>query len=152
MGGMTGSAAPQDFAPPVRGFYGGGEVQFIHTEVSDPDVAQMLTAMMGPEVVLVPRLAEVPDSVLASVYVFNNGIEGEGPFGFQPDVFDSVPGEAGYSPLRSVHLVTWKEGVAARELRSVEDVMQAESKGELTIARPGIVLNMPILSWPGGHR
>jgi hypothetical protein len=134
------------------GYYNGGEVLFIHTEASDPDVADMLTDMMGPQVVLAPELAQAPESLLANVYVYTNGIQGMGPFGFQPDVFDSVPGEGSYRPLRAVNLVTWQEGVTARELRSVEEIQSAEGDGEVSIARPGIVVNMPILSWPGGSR
>lgn len=149
---MAGSVQSMDMAPPVKGYYAGEEILFIHTEASDPQVTDMLTMMMGPRVVLMPRLAEVPESLLANVYVFTNGLQGGGPFGFQPDVFDAVPGDEGYSPLRSINLVTWQEGVTARELRSVEEVKAAESKGEVTIKRPGIVVNMPVLTWPGGHR
>ncbi len=151
-GGMAGPVPSMDMVPPVKGYYAGEEILFIHTEASDPDVANMLTMMMGPQVVLMPRLAEVPESLLADLYVFTNGLQGGGPFGFQPDVFDSVPGDEGYSPLRAINLVAWEEGVTARELRSVEEVKAAESKGEVTIKRPGIVVNMPILTWPGGHR
>jgi hypothetical protein len=152
MGGMPGSARSSDLAPPVGGFYRGGEVLFIHTEASDPQVASMLTQMMGPQVVLVPSLAQAPQSLLANVYVFTNGVKGSGPFGFQADIFDSVPGEPGYSPLRAVSLVTWNPSAAARELRSLEEVKAAESKGDVTVTRPGAVLNMPMLTWPGGRR
>jgi hypothetical protein len=100
----------------------------------------------------VPDLAEIPEPALSNVYVFTNGIEGSDPFGFQPDVFDSVPGDEAYSPLRSVNLVAWKEGVTPRELRSTEEVQTAEANGELTIERPGVVVNMPVLVWPGGQR
>lgn len=141
------------FAPLVGGFYNGGEIRFIHTEASDPDVARMLTEMMGgPQVVLVPELANAPDGLLANVYVFTNGVAGMGPFGFQPDIFDSVPGEAGYRPLRRVNLATWSEGATPRALRSVAELQAAEAGGEVTITLPGIVVNMPILVWPGGHR
>lgn len=54
-----GQASSSELAPLVTGFYNGGEVLFIHTEASDPDVAKMLTAMMGPQVLLVPELAQV---------------------------------------------------------------------------------------------
>ena len=147
MGGMT-----QNMTPPVKGLYNGREVQFIHTEASDPQVAAMLTRMMGPKVVVVPSLAKVPADLLADVYVFTNGVKGNGPFGFQVDVFDSVPGDARYTPLRSVTLVTWKEGVLPRVQRSVEEIRIAVGKGEVTVRRPGVVVNMPILVWPGGQR
>lgn len=73
-------------------------------------VAEMLTRMMGPKVLVVPSLAEIPVWLLADVYVFTNGVRGDGPFGFQPDVFDSVPGDARYTPLRRVNFFTWKQG------------------------------------------
>lgn len=141
------------FAPLVRGFYEGGEMLFVHTEASDEGVAEMLTEMMaGPLVVLVPELAQAPEALLAQVYVFTNGVEGAGPFGFQPDIFDSVPGDAEYRPLRAVNLVSWEEGASPRELRSLEELQAAEAAGELTTTQAGIVVNMPVLVWPGGHR
>lgn len=142
----------EDFAPLVQGYYEGGEIFFIHTEASDAGVADMLTEMMGPQVVLVPALANVPDEILGNVFVFTNGVQGMGPFGFQPDVFNSVPGTEGYSPLRRVNLVGWEEGVGARLLMSVEEILGAENTGELTIETTDYVVNMPILVWPGGSR
>ncbi len=128
------------------------ELFFIHTEASDRQVATMLTEMMGPQVVLAPRLAETPASLRAEVYVFQNGVEGMGPFGYQPDVFSSVPGTEGYSPLRAIHLVSWNADAVPRELCSVEEVHAAASRGEITINESGVVVNMPVLVWPGGHR
>ncbi len=148
---MAGAMPSKDLVPPVRGLYQGEELFFIHTEASDPEVANLLTMMMGPKVLLLPSLTQVPDSVLANVYVFTNGVKGGGPFGFQPDVFDSVPGDSGYSPLRSINLVAWEEGATTRELGSVEEITAAESTGDVTIKRPDIVVNMPMLSWPGGR-
>ena len=151
-GGMAAAMPSKDLVPPVRGLYKGEDLLFIHTEASDPEVANLLTMMMGPEVLLLPSLTQIPDSVLANVYVFTNGVKGGGPFGFQPDVFDSVPGDGGYSPLRSINLVAWEEGTTTRELGSVEEITAAESTGDVTIKRPDIVVNMPMLTWPGGQR
>jgi len=147
---MSPSGSPA--VPAVKGYYKGQEIWFIHTEASDPKVADLLTRMMRSPVIVVPDLAAVPESALANVFVFTNGVKGDGPMGFQPDVFDMAPGDAGYSPLRALNLVTWKEGVAAREVRSAEEVKAAAAKGEVTIVRPGVVINMPMLAWPGGHR
>jgi len=108
--------------------------------------------MKGKKVVAVPQLAQAPVAMLANVYVFTNGVRGGGPLGFQPDVFDNPPGTGGYSPLRALNLVTWKHEAAARELRSAAEVRAAEAKGEVTIERPGVVINMPLLTWPGGQR
>lgn len=139
-------------SPPVTGYLEGEEIRFVHTEASDKRVADTLAAMVGSPVFVVPSLAEVPPSALAIVYVFTNGIRGDGPLGGQPDVFDAPPSTPGYSPLRALHLVTWKADGKARELRSAADVKAAEARGELAIEQPGVVINMPLQTWPGGRR
>lgn len=149
---MPGPPMERNLTPPVKGLYKGKEVLFIHTEASDSQVASMLSQMMGPKVITVPSLAKIPKSLLADVYVFTNGVKGVGPFGFQADVFDTVPGDARYTPLRSVILVTWEEGATPRLLGSVEEIQAAVRKGEVTVKRPGVVVNMPIIVWPGGQR
>lgn len=139
-------------APPVKGFAEGEEILFLHTEASDSQVAQMLTDMMRSPVLVVPALADVPASALASVYVFRSGVPGDGPFGFQPDVFDRPAGRPEYTPLRLVHFVTWAEGREPRVLRSAAEVREAESRGEVHIEASRAVVNMPMITWPGGHR
>lgn len=139
--------------PRVAGYVEGQRISFIHPEASDPKVAELLTDMMNSPVLLVPSLAQGPESMLGNVYVFKNGVKkGEGPFKTQADVFDRPAGTDGYTPLRSVNLVIWKNERAARELKSVAEVLAAEKAGEVTIERPGVVVNMPLLTWPGGRR
>ncbi|KAF0108843.1 MAG: hypothetical protein FD146_729 [Anaerolineaceae bacterium] len=138
--------------PVGRAYAEGQEIYFMHTEASDAEVAGLLTDMMDSPVLFVPSLDDVPNSVLANVYVFTNGIEGMGPLGFAPDVFDSPPGTDGYSPLRRLNLVTWADPAAARELKSATDVLAAEAAGEVTIEQPGVVINMPFVVWDGGKR
>ena len=138
--------------PPVKGYAEGQEIRFIHTEVSDSEIADILTEMMDSPVLVVPSLAEAPDELVANVYVFTNGTKGDGPLGFQPDVFDHPPGTPGYRPLRTLNLVTWRDGSSIHPLTSAADVIEAEMKGEIVIEQPGVVINMPMLTWPGGHR
>ena len=143
----------QEFAPLVGGIYNGGDLYFIHTEASDADVASRLTAMMGGvQVASVPALAAAPPELLAQLYVFTSGVPGNGPFGFQKDIFDSVPGDPAYRPLRNLHLVEWKEGTTPRTLNSVAEVEAAQVAGDISITQPGIVVNMPVLIWPDGSR
>lgn len=138
--------------PPVDGFTEGQRIRFIHTEASDPQVADLLTKMKGSPVIVVPELAKVSKELLTNVYVFKNGVKGNGPFEFQPDVFDNPPGTKGYSPLRTLNLLTWKNEAAARELRSAAEVKKAIDAGDLVVEQPGVVVNMPLLTWPGGNR
>lgn len=138
--------------PNVKAYLDGREILFQHTEVSDPKVADILTDMMKSPVFVVPALAQAPATMLANVYVFTNGVRGGGPFKFQPDVFDNPPGSEGYRPLRAIHLVKWKNERAAKILKSADEVKAAERAGEIVIERPGVVANMPLVTWPGGGR
>lgn len=139
--------------PYTSGYVEGQRIKFIHPEVSDAKVADLLTEMLNSPVIVVPSLAQAPELTLANVYVFTNGVKkGEGPFKFTADVFDRPPGRDGYSPLRRINLVVWKDQGKARELKSAAEVKAAEAAGEIEIKRPGVVVNMPLLTWPGGRR
>ncbi len=141
--------------PPVHGYSEGKPILFLHTEASDPGIAKILTEMMGSPVLVVPALADAPESMLAHVYVFENGMQPDGPrgpLGFQPDIFDHPPGSEGYRPLRSIVLVHWTDPASARLLRSAAELRKAIASGEITARKTGIVVNMPFLTWPGGQR
>lgn len=151
--GMSGMATTEARLPPVAGLYDGERVFFVHPETSDPDVAEVLTGMMGGSPVLVvPELAEVPASARDEVYVFANGIEGTGPFGYQPDLFPSAPGDDAYRPLRTVVLVTWVDEGRARMLSSADEITAAADAGDVLLETTEVVVNMPLLTWPGGQR
>ncbi|MCX6082630.1 MAG: hypothetical protein NTW32_24140 [Chloroflexi bacterium] len=138
--------------PAGMAFEGGKVVYFIHTEASDADIADKLTGMMKSPVLYVPSLADVPKSALANVYVFTNGSAGNGPLGFQSDVFDNPPGTPGYSPLRWLNTVTWSTPTESFEIKSANDILSAQSAGKLIVTQPGVVINMPFIVWEGGKR
>lgn len=146
------SQMPTVQLPAGKAYAEGKEIYFVHTEVSDQAIAELLTKMMSSPVLLVPSLADAPESALANVYVFENGLEGKGPLGFQGDVFDNPPGTAGYSPLRRLNVVTWGDPAKARELKSAAEVLEAQLNGDVSIAQPGVVINMPFVVWDGGKR
>lgn len=151
-GGMSDEFTSGELAPLVLGLYEGEEVFFIHTEVSDAEVAALLTEMMGPQVVLVPELTNAPEELLDDLFVFTNGVRGTGPLGFQPDIFASVPSEAEYRPLRAIQFVTWQAGASPRRLRSADEVWAAADANEVVVESSGIVVNAPVLVWPNGNR
>ncbi len=132
------TAAAGDYAqvPAGKAYAEGKEIYFTHTEASDPAIAEKLTNMMKSPVLYVPALADVPESSLANVYVFENGLTGKGPLGFQADVFNNPPGTDGYSPLRQIILVKWADGSAAVELKS---------EAEVTQAKADVVVNVPFI-------
>ena len=147
-----GKEMPTVVLPAGLAYAEGKEIYFIHTEASDPEIAQLLSEMMSSPVLFVPSLAEVPVGSLANVYVFENGIDGMGPLGYQPDVFDNPPGSTGYSPLRSITVVTWADPGNARELKSAVEVIAAQEAVEVSFKQPGVVVNMPFVVWDGGKR
>jgi hypothetical protein len=138
--------------PAGKAYAEGKEIYFTHTEASDSGIADKLTNMMKSPVLYVPALADVPESSLANVYVFENGLAGKGPLGFQADVFNNPPGSDGYSPLRQIVLVKWSDGQTAVELKSEAEVLKAEADGKVTTSKPGVVVNMPFIVWDGGKR
>lgn len=153
MDGMEGMPSTDVRLPPVPAYYDGERIFFVHPAVSDSEIAGTLTDMMGGSPVLTePTLADVPDEATADVYVFANGVDGPGPLGHQLDVFPSAPGDFAHRSLREVVLVTWTDESDARELTSAEEVEAAEDAGAVEFERPGVVVNAPVLVWPGGQR
>ena len=138
--------------PAGKAYAEGAEIFFSHTEASDPAIAEKLTNMMNSPVLYVPSLAQAPEAMLANVYVFENGVTGKGPLGYQPDVFDNPPGSPYYSPLRQIILVKWQDTAQARELKSAAEVLDGETQGELTTTQSGVVVNMPFMVWKDGKR
>lgn len=138
--------------PAGKAFANGETIYFTHTETSDKDVADLLTKMMKSPVIHVPSLAQVPDAILSPVYVFKNGIAGSGPLNFQADVFENSPDDAGYTPLRRIVFVTWKNNSQAKELKSAAEIQALVTQGALTLEKSNVVVNMPFITWKGGKR
>ena len=149
--------APTDAptVPPVAGYSEGERKLFLHTEASDPKIAQLLTDMMGSPVVFVPSLSRAPADLLATGFAFASGVKPDGTIGpleFQPDVFDFPPDHAGYRPLRRIVFVRWHDSAVPRILTSANDVARAAADGQVLLEETSIVVNMPMLTWPGGRR
>ena len=138
--------------PMIDGYYNGEKVFFVHTEVSDTNMAEMMTMMINFPTLHVSELKNISPENMGKVYVFTNGIPGSGPYGggpfmFQIDVFDSIPGQQGYSQFRTPHLVTWSENSSPRLLTSVEELLEAEENGEVSIEKTDLVVNAPMIVW-----
>lgn len=63
--------------------------------------------------------------------VFSNGIDGPGPMGFQPSVFDTQAGEPEWSPYWDHLTYSWVEAADPRVLTSEDEVHEARDAGEL---------------------
>jgi hypothetical protein len=136
--------------PLMKGYENGNEIFFIATDVSDEKAADKITNETGFKVNFAPILAQTPEASRSQVYAFTNGITGNGTFGFQLPVVNTKPGDEGYSPLGQLSLVGWNQGVTARELKSVQEIMTAEQNGELAINKTDIIVNHPAIEWQTG--
>lgn len=76
---------------------------------------------------------------VAPIWAFTNGANG------QFNIIDTVPGQKSYTPLWGVRLVTWKDGVTPRVLRSKNAVDKAVKAGDVTVKAMPIVVNCPVL-------
>ena len=138
--------------PMIDGYYKGNKVYFVHTEVSDPVMAEMMSKMINFPTLHVPELKNIPEDQMAKVYVFTNGVPGSepyggGPFMFQIDVFDSIPGQKEYSQFRIPYLVTWNNDTKPRILNSESAILKAKSDDKITIEKSNLVVNVPIITW-----
>lgn len=147
---MSRASIPIDI-PLGKGYENGNEIFFIATDVSDENTAKMSTNLTGFKVNFSPLLAQTPESARGQAYVFKNGIEGNGPFGFQIPVINGKPGDDGYSPLLQLNIAEWKEGTTAKELKSVQEIKDAETNGTVTINKTDIIVNHPAIKWQGGE-
>src|SRR5574341_1817119 len=146
---LTNTSVPVTI-PLTQGYVKGSEVFYISTEASDKDLADHLTKLTGFRVAYTPALQKTPADALAQIYAFENGIEGQGPLGFQPNVADSQPGDLNYSPLWAINIVKWNDGSTPRELKSQTEILAAQTNGELTITPSGFVVNCPFVQWNDG--
>lgn len=146
---LSSASVPIDI-PLMKGYENGNEIFFVGTDVSDKGVAAMLTNLIGFKVNHAPLLAQTPQDARGQVYIFENGIEGNGPLGFQLPVTNAKPGDEGYGPLQQVNLVRWTDQSAAIELKSVDEVMEHEGMGHLAVNQTDIIANHPAIKWNGG--
>ena len=135
--------------PLVKGLYDGKDVFYITTEASDSKIANGLTTFTNFPVTFAPALGKAPATSLANIFAFKNGVKGGGVLGFQPNVVDSIPGQAKYSPLWKVNLVEWKDESTATILGSDDEIMSAFNSGKITITPTTIIVNCPIMQWSG---
>ncbi len=136
--------------PLIKGYENGNDIFFIGTDVSDENAADQLTEMTNFTVNVAPILSQTPEAARGQVYIFTNGISGEGPNGFQPAVLNAKPGDESYSPLMQVNMVTWNDQSTAKELKSVQEIMDSEKNGTIAINKTEIIANHPAVQWEGG--
>jgi hypothetical protein len=142
--------------PLLKGLYDSRDVMFITTEVSDKTMKDQIGNFTGSPVNYAANLTKSQD--IGDLWVFKNGVKGVGLMGFQPNVFNSIPGDPKYTPLWRVNLVEWKTTGSANAttsptaptiLGSDDAIANAASKGQIKITATNVVVNCPIVQWGG---
>jgi hypothetical protein len=82
-----------------------------------------------------------PGNKLAPLWAVTNGAAG------QHNIIDTVPGQADYSPLWQINMVTFKAGMTPHLLKSKADVDAAVKAGEVTVKSTTTVVNCPVLGF-----
>ncbi len=138
--------------PMHKGIFNSNSTFYIITDSSDKDLADLITKKQDWKVELAPPLAHTPELALQKIFVFTNGITGDGIYGYQSDVFSSTPAqELEYSPLSSVVEVTWKKGQNKIIFESTEEILDAKEGGRIEFKETDIVINTPQIIWPEGQ-
>lgn len=138
--------------PMKVGFFGKDSVYYILTDSSNKTLAEKIAEKQGWPVQFAPKLRWSPASSQDTIYVFTNGVTGDGIYGFQEEVFSSTPAQTeSYSPLRTLVSVSWKAGQKAQILDSAEGVLKAEKDSRIKLVRTNVTINAPQVVWPGGQ-
>jgi hypothetical protein len=79
-----------------------------------------------------PALAGAPEAgATGRTNVFMGGVEGSGPMGGQPSVFDTSAGDPAWSPYWDHYTYAWSEGASPEVLSSQDAVWAARDAGDL---------------------
>jgi len=121
------------------GVVDGEPAYFIRTDASDEAFAT------DEELVFVPLMAKAnsPEKGAADIFLFTNGLDD------QPAVLSTAPNKDNYTPAFVVNRVTFTG--KAEWLDSAAQVAEAAAAGKVRIERTGIVVNYPVVKWPGGE-
>ena len=137
--------------PMHNGLYDVQPIFYIITDSSDAELAEIISTKQGWRVETAPSLTNAPEQTLQKIFVFTNGIQGEGLYGYQEEVFSNTPSQSEYSALNSVIEVTWKKNQNMIMLESEDDITKAHEGGRIELNETGIVINAPQIVWPDGQ-
>jgi len=137
--------------PLHKGFFNGQPVFYIITDSSNNVEASQISDKQSWKVQLAPGLAHLTPTSLGMVYVFTNGIGGNGTRGFQDEVFSSIPSDKEYSPLSKEIQVTWNIGRSTAILNSTQQILDANMTGRVRLTTTDTAMNTPQIVWPSNQ-
>jgi len=138
--------------PLHEGMFEGESIYYIITDTNDKTQSEEITKKQNWQVELAPPLSNATGEALGPVYIFKDGIVGNGIQGYQKDVFSSTPTQTDqYTALRQITNVSWKLGQNAEILESVDAIVNASEAGRIKLEKTDVIFNMPQIVWPEGQ-
>ena len=137
--------------PMHEALYNGGSVFYIITDSSNSNDASQISNNQDWKVQQAPLLDKVNRDLLDKIYIFTNGVPGNGTRGFQDEVFSNTAQDKGYTTLSQVVQVSWNMNNVPTVLKSVDEILAANMSNKLSLKNIDTVLNTPQISWPNGQ-
>ena len=134
-----------------KALYDGNEVLYIITDSSDKEYATTLTENQDWIVSHAQGISNLNTNQDQKLFIFKNGIEGDGIYGFQNEVISFTPNDEEYTALNHVIEVSWKLGQKPVILESTKEVIEAEESGRITFNDLEVIVNSPQIKWPDGQ-
>jgi hypothetical protein len=136
--------------PMHEGIVKGKTVYYIITDSSNNLVANTISDKQNWKVHISPVLAHVPLTSFGNMFIFTNGITGNGVRGYQDDVLSFTPSDKQYSPLSKVVEVSWNVGRGPFILNSTQAILDANMTGKIKLIVTDTIMNTPQIVWEDG--
>ena len=111
----------------------GRTIYYIVTDATPSGPASMMGVTPAPT-----SANLIASSAAVDLFQFKNGITGSGTLGFQAGIAASGPGDANYSPMWRIFMISWNDPANALLLETVDDFNAFKKAGliDINIARP----------------
>ena len=133
--------------PMHKGIHNENEILYIITDASDKNYVNIISEKQEWNIQLSKPIKDIPEDNFQKIFIFKNGIKGDGIFGFQNEIFSKSPEQSDYTALGSITEVTWKPGQKEITFQSVFDVIDAEKSGRIKFNETNVIVNVPQIKW-----
>ena len=137
--------------PMHKGMHNGNELFYIITDASEKNYVNTISEKQKWNIQLSKSIQDIPENISQKIFIFKNGIKGDGIFGFQNEIFSSTPEQSDYSALGSIIEVTWKKGQKEIIFESESDIIDAEKSGRIEFNETNVIVNAPQIKWLDGQ-
>ncbi|GKS67868.1 hypothetical protein YTPLAS73_14150 [Nitrosarchaeum sp.] len=111
----------------------GRTIYYIVTDTTPSDPAEMMGVISSPT-----SASLIANSAAVDLFQFTNGIKGSGPLGFQAGIASGAQGDANYSPMWRINVISWKDADNSALLENISDITAYQKAGliDISLARP----------------